>query len=534
MHYKTAIVKSSQICVKFDTERSEYLKILGQLKSLYGADAEKDGDEWVWHVNDNDRNRSVLNNLGFIVEDPAEEDKDLSGVSSRLREYQRTGVRFFVKYDGSALLGDDMGLGKTCQSLSYVAHKDRYPLLIICPATLKLNWQDEYTMWCGDKESVAVLNGRKPYRVGAKVVIINYDILTYWESMLIRWSPTQIIADEVQKVKKTSGNVAKRTQAFMNICKNRDLIALSGTPIENRPYEFFNILNLLRPKIFKSSFQFGAQFCGAPSRNRYTGQVEYKGSKNLAELNALLRTVMLRRLKKDVLTELPAKTRVAVPMELDVKLRKEYYELEESIKNAREVNIANGIEVKNSVEALKQLAVKMKMVSVIKWIKDYLEGGEKLVVFGIHRAVIAELMQEFGKIAVKIDGSVTGAKRHEAVNRFQNDPSIRLLFGNLQAAGVGITLTTAPATAHIEFDWGPSSHIQGEDRIYRIGQEADAVFAYYLIAKGTIEESLLKMIDHKQRILDKILDGTPANDEFPLLELLNAVRFKRRSQVVGI
>jgi len=517
--FRIAKVMQGKLRADFETTRREYLRILGQIKALYGAKPEKITDgKWYWWIADSDRNRSVLTNLGFTIEDPFDKDIELPGTSGLLRNYQRTGVRFMDRTNGSMILGDDMGLGKTCQSLSYVAMTNRYPLLIVCPASLKLNWEREYDMWCFGREPVEILSGRKPHLIGAKVAIINYDILSYWKTVIMRWNPKQAIFDEVQYIKRTNNSVAARTKAAIQISRGRSTIFLSGTPIKSRPYEFFNLLNLLDPEKFPSAHQFGARFC-APTRNHFSGYLEYKGATNLAELNALLKPLMLRRRKEDVLKELPPKQRIVVPLPVEFKYMKEYRDLESAIRNNKATG-REALQVRNKVEALKQLAVKMKMKSAIDWIKDYLEDAEKLVVFTTHTAPLDQFMEVFGDIAVKVNGKVTGDKRQAAVDKFQNDPSCRLFFGNLQAAGVGLTLTAANATAHMEFGWTPADHTQGEDRVHRIGQKADSVFAYYMVASGTIDEWLMEILDDKQKVVDAVLDGVDTEESMMLTALM--------------
>jgi SNF2 family DNA or RNA helicase len=160
----------------------------------------------------------------------------------------------------------------------------------------------------------------------------------------------------------------------------------------------------------------------------------------------------------------------------------------------------------------------------IDWISEFLESGQKLVVFVTHIDTINQLMLAFPKNAVRFDGSVSQIDRDKAVTRFQTDDSINLFFGMLDSqgkpAGVGITLTAAWATATIEYQWSPGVHDQADDRIHRIGQK-NACINYKLIANKTIENFLVKMQDSKRKILDKVLDGTETNQGSLLTELIN-------------
>ena len=233
---------------------------------------------------------------------------------------------------------------------------------------------------------------------------------------------------------------------------------------------------------------------------------------------------MLRRKKKDVLKELPAKVWSFIPMELDN--RKEYVQAENNFikwvhetKGKDAAEKARGAEVLSSIEALKQLAVKGKLEQAMDWIEDFLQSGKKLVVFATHKFVIQTLVDEFPDISVKVDGSVSMKKRQEVVDQFQKDKKIKLFIGNIKAAGVGITLTAASDVAFLELPWTPGELEQASDRVHRIGQN-DSVSIYYLLAHETIEDKIATMIDNKRKILDGILDGKETDDESLLTKLL--------------
>jgi len=241
----------------------------------------------------------------------------------------------------------------------------------------------------------------------------------------------------------------------------------------------------------------------------------FDGASNTMELNSLLidkkTGVMLRRLKKDVLKDLPDKTYSVIPFEIDN--RKEYEYAEEDFiawvserKGNRAAMNASRAEALAQIEALKQIATAGKMAQVKQWIRDFLDDNGKLVVFCTHKFPIGELMEEFGSIAVKIDGSSSANQRTEAVDKFQNDDNIRLFVGNIRAAGLGITLTTASNVAILELPWSPGELVQAADRLHRIGQK-DNVTVYYLVANATIEERIADLLDNKRTVLDAVLDG---------------------------
>ena len=160
------------------------------------------------------------------------------------------------------------------------------------------------------------------------------------------------------------------------------------------------------------------------------------------------------------------------------------------------------------------------MSSVMDWIHEFLETDNKLVVFAIHKFVIDLLMERFGNVAVKIDGSVKMKDRDAAVQSFQNDDSCRLFVGNIKAAGLGLTLTAASNVAIIEYPWTPGDLVQAEDRCHRIGQK-NSVNVHYLLANNTIENTLAAILDSKRKVLDKVLDGVETEDDSLLTELIN-------------
>lgn len=233
--------------------------------------------------------------------------------------YQRKGVRKIHHFDGRALLADEMGLGKSLQSLLYMEESQSYPAVIVCEAGLKFNWEREAKIHCNIRATV--LEGRQPSVKAlrrTKLIIINYDILGDWLPLLRKLRPQLIILDECQMIK---NRAAKRTKHVKKLCKiAQRVLGLSGTPLTNRPAELWPILNILRPDLFNSFFSFGARYC-QPQRRRWGW--EYKGAVRLKELNTLLNTTcMIRRLKVDVLEQLPKQSRYVVPLEISN--RKEY------------------------------------------------------------------------------------------------------------------------------------------------------------------------------------------------------------------
>lgn len=446
---------------------------------------------------------------------------EVVGLKRQLFPYQLEGVQFIESRNGRALVGDEMGLGKTAQALSWLQlHPEARPAIIVCPASLKLNWAREAEMWMSSPK-YQVINGRpNGTPLTGEIIIINYDICSDWMERLVAYKPKVVVTDECHYYKNSK---AIRTKAIKTLAKGvPHFIALSGTPIVNRPNEMFNAISCVQPKLFPSYFKFAQRYCGAV-HNGFGW--DFGGASNTEELHRILTdTVMIRRKKADVLKDLPPKMRNVVPMELDN--QKDYSRAEaDFIRWLREefgkakADAAKRAEALVRIESLKQLAVAGKMREATEWIQDFLETGEKLVVFAVHKNVIDSVMKAFPG-AVKVDGSCSQEERQKAVDRFQNDPTCRLFVGNIKAAGVGLTLTKSSNTCFLELGWTPGDHDQAEDRVHRIGQESDSVNAWYLLASSTIEEEIAKLIDRKRAVLAKVLDGEEITEESMLSELL--------------
>ena len=427
-------------------------------------------------------------------------------------------------FDGRALCALDQGLGKTFTSLLHLSrHPEKLPAIVVCPAIVKYTWEHEALRAFGWRS--AVLEGTHPGEVGhvstkPQLVVINYDILRYW----VKWlrhhvKPRTIIIDECQFCASSS---AKRTKATRDLCEGvPNVLALSGTPLINRPIELFPILNILRPDIFNSRWSFAQEYCDP----RWTPWGwKYTGSSNTQQLNqVLLGTCMIRRRKVDVLQDLPDKLRSVVPVPLSN--RREYRQADQDFLNwLRKIDPTKAVraaraESVSKVGYLLRLCAELKLPAVVEWIKEFLsESDEKLVVFAKHRAMLAGMRLGVGMDSLLIDGSVTGRHRKSIVDRFQTDKRVRLLFGNA-ALGVGATLTAANNVAMTELDWTPGAMLQKEDRCHRIGT-TKTVWIHYLVAHGTIEEKLCYILQQKQEILSSILDGGKMDEDLGVFDQL--------------
>ena len=445
----------------------------------------------------------------------------IPGLKGTLRPFQTIGVAFAESKNGRILNADEQGMGKTIETLAWIQlHRDQIPVIIVCTASLKLNWERETELWLPNPK-VEVLSGTTPYKTKGEILIINYDIAFAWIEKLRELKPKILILDEIHKIK---SNKALRTKAIKKIEKGIPYLhGLTGTPIKNKPVEAYNIINLIDKTLFSNYIAYTRRYCNAHSNGF---GIDVNGASNTDELHQkLIQTIMLRRKKEDFLKELPDKIYSFLPIEIDNE--KEYREAEADFiayvrreKGNEAAKRIESVEALAKIEGLKQLAVKGKMTSAIEWIKDFLESDNKLVVFCTHKFVIEKLMAEFKHIAVRIDGTVNIKDRQRSVDIFQHNPECKLFVGN-EAAEEGLTLTASSYVFHLEYPWSPTSIDQRNDRCHRIGQK-DNVTVYYPFAQNTIEEKIAKMLDEKRKIISSVVDGKETEQGNLLHEIMQS------------
>lgn len=449
--------------------------------------------------------------------------------------YQKAGINYALTHP-SVLFGDEMGLGKTIQAIGVInADESIKKVLVICPASLKLNWKRELKKWLTREMSIGISEGKQCYAGYVDICILNYDIAQKHEKLLqsVLWD--LVIIDEAHYLKNPK---AKRTQtilgreAYKDKCalpgiKARRRIALTGTPIPNRPVEGFGIFHYLAPSEFPKFFPYAIRYCDG---HQNAHGWDLNGASNLFELQEKLRaSCMVRRLKADVLKELPAKRRTVIEIECEDGIVSEEMEAWESrqdqineLRAAVELAKASDDEdeYKRAVEAL-NVRVKatfteisqmrhdtavLKIPYVIEHLKNAIEDGHKVVCFAHHHDVIDALRHEFGPVAVSVYGMTSMQGRQDAVDRFQKDPDCKLFIGGILAAGVGLTLTAASHVVFAELDWVPGNVTQAEDRCHRIGQH-DMVLVEHLVLEGSLDARMAKILVEKQEVIEQALDA---------------------------
>ena len=438
--------------------------------------------------------------------------------------FQRAGIAYVLETDNT-LIADEMGLGKTIQALGVInADETIKRVLVVCPASLKLNWKREAKKVLVRNFPVNVLVGKRlnPGSGRMAFTIVNYDILAKFETALpdnAAWD--LLVADEAHYAKNPSAQRAKALARVAKRCKRR--IFLTGTPVANRPVDVHALLKILKPDLFPNFKRFADRYCDA----KYNGfGWDFTGHSNLEELQGILReSVMVRRLKKDVLTELPAKTRSVIEIPADTpELRDCVYnetggdlmdtlkELFGSGRTAEQVvDEESGIDEIAEAAKLRHNTAMAKVAHVSQFVRETLESERKVIVFAHHRDVTDELMKELGEFnPVRITGDTSMENRQKAVDEFQYNQKVRVFVGNFHAAGVGLTLTKSRTVVFAELDWVPGNISQAEDRAHRIGQQ-DNVNVYHLVVQGSIDAWLAGMVVEKQDVIDRATDRNEAS-----------------------
>ncbi|MNR87147.1 RNA polymerase-associated protein RapA [compost metagenome] len=456
--------------------------------------------------------------------------------------HQREGIEFLLRprpYRG-ALLADDMGLGKTRQAL--IAAHEAHPrgrMLVVCPASLKLNWEREIHAVLGAQE-VSVLGRDEGL---ARWTIVNYDRLRSHQTELDSEDWACLILDEAHYLKNRhsqrsllvlGGEHRPRKRGTLPPGRIRGLveraervILLTGTPITNRPLDLFALLRAIGHPLGDDLLRYAVRYCAA-------FQTEWGwdmgGASHLDELHDRLRDVLLRRSKDEVL-DLPPKLRTYMPVEVDlVAYRKVWLDYVQLLaKRKRRVPRALLLA---EVAKLRHAAALAKVPAAIAHVEAVLEAGEKVIVFTCHTGVVEALMRRFGPSAVRLTGEDGPAQRQAAVDAFQNDPEVRLFVGNLVAAGVGVSLTAATQVLFVDYSFVPAEHLQAEDRPYRIGQ-SNAVTVTYLSALGTLDEEIERLLAQKLAVVSEAIEGQLPQLQDSFLDDLLAVLAKEPGMQPG-
>lgn len=443
--------------------------------------------------------------------------------------FQKAGIQYGLDKQ-AVLIADEMGTGKTIQTVGIInSDKSLKKILIICPATLKINWKKEIERWLTRDLSITIVNGSKQVDP-ANITILNYDILTKHHDFIHKTKWDLLVVDEAHYLK---NHRAKRTMEVVgengqNSIEARRKVFLTGTPLLNRPIEGWTIFSYLSPDTFRSFWKYANRYCNA--QNNGFGW-DFSGASNLEELQTVLRGhFMIRRLKKDVLKELPPKIRQVITLPTngcasivkqegetatkyqdkleEIRMRAELAKINEDEAGYREAIEELSLESLSMFEEMAKIRHELalaKVPNVCKHIENVLEETNKVVIFAHHRDVVEKLSENFKDISVKVFGGMSSKQKDEAVTRFQTDDNIRVFIGNIKSAGVGLTLTASSHVIFAELDWVPANITQAEDRCHRISQ-TESVLVQHLVVDGSLDVQMAQAIVDKQAIIEKALD----------------------------
>lgn len=434
------------------------------------------------------------------------------------KPHQIEACDFLVRNNGRAINGDVPGLGKTLASIMYMQKLDKWPCLVVCPSSVKGHWAKEFGEFTGHK--AVIVEGTAPYEgtLDHELAIINYDILAAQMPWLTEQNFEVIVFDECHALANTQTKWTKAARILAKRCAR--VQGLSGTPIANRPSDFWPILNMIRPDLFSDFNAYAWEYC-APRFHEKFGRWEYKGATNMDKLHALVKPFMLRR-GKEVLN-LPQQSLSVQFVEMDNReiydaLHKQYLDVARRPSFGRN----KGLEKLTLLQNLLMLVARCKARSTVHWIRDYLKNNpqEKLIAFCTHTPMLDVIYRRAAAEgeAIFINGSVSSAKRTNLIEQFQTNPSCRLAVCNIKAAGAGITLTAATKSVVAELPWTSKDVTQIMGRNHRIGQTRETEMIF-LLTQGTIEEKLCKVIQEKQAIHEAIIEGKKL-DDLPLHKLL--------------
>jgi len=323
-----------------------------------------------------------------------------------------------------------------------------------------------------------------------------------WIDELAKQKIIGIYVDEAHRLSNPDSIQTRCFIKLLNALNPKLLVPLTGTLKRNKTKDMFPILNMIAPELFPNKYKFQWEYCD-PQRSAFGW--DFSGSSNEEQLHELLKKIMIRRLKKDV-TDLPPRTFSVIPVEPSSDGMKNYRKAHKDAKDEIE-KMTNTLAIKNELSSLKRFAYLAKREQTFAWIDEYLESQDKLVIAVWHKLVMKDLMDHCGKVALKIDGGVTGKNRQIAEDRFQTDPTIKIIILQIEAGGEGITLTASNGILIVECPDTPRQLIQVCDRIHRIGQKSDTVTIYYLFADGTIENTIADRIEQSYKSFSNILDG---------------------------
>ncbi|MEO1526490.1 MAG: DEAD/DEAH box helicase [Planctomycetota bacterium] len=434
-----------------------------------------------------------------------------------LYPHQVDGVAFLLARR-RAILADDMGLGKTRQSL--VAMKQAEPdgpWLIICPASVKRNWEREIRLAFDTPQTVAILSGKSsvPAKGFRGWLILNYDIVKKHLDGLCQIRFRGFICDEAHYLKNHRTQRSKATRKLIESTESPVVHCLTGTPMTNRPSDLFPLLQLVEHPLGKSFLGFARRYCDAKK-----GEFGWdtKGASNLDELTLQLDGTLLRRTKDEVL-DLPGKMRTWLTVDVPIETARRGTRrvvatlLKRTSNHATEGDQASRLppisrqKLLARLQPIRSSIAGAKFSHTLEFARGILDQGEKVVIFSCFQELVETHYDAFEEYGVRwMTGGTSADDRQQAIDDFQTRDDVRVFFATLIAGGVGINLTAARHMIFNDLDWVPANHWQAEDRAYRIGQK-HPVNVYYFIASKSIDEFIGVVLKTKSDMIRTVVDG---------------------------
>lgn len=446
------------------------------------------------------------------------------GEEMKLYKYQEEFIKGAESYYGEhdfLMLADEPGLGKSAQAICLASALRSKRVLIICPASLKIMWEREVLAWSGRFYPQIIKTSAK--NLEGNCYILNYDVCKKHRTLCVAWDPDFIILDEAHYLKNPT---SMRTKAVLGsvkeegIVNGRRVLALTGTPIPNRPIELFPLLHACSPAILdhKGYFEYAQRYCSAWQA---PWGFDVTGSSNSEELCRIVGKVMIRRVKEDVLGELPPKTYKLVVVEPDKATRavlkeEKNFSVDSLSKTTHTISI-------EGLSTVRRLMGEAKIKMALDHIKGLLVDVPKIVIFAHHASVVDGLYEgllDYGP--VKLTGKTGTDRRQKAVDMFQRNESSRVFIGNIQAASVGLTLTAASYIVFVESSWVPSEIEQASNRCHRIGQ-TNNVTVEFLVVKKSLDEHILTKVLEKREVIDELIVPTELSVSLLIEKLENQV-----------
>ena len=432
-------------------------------------------------------------------------------------EHQKIAVEKLLAND-KFILADDMGLGKTTSAVIASLESKARKILIVCPASLKINWEREIRNYSDRK--VLIVEGRK-WGSTFDFYIINYDIIKNYHTtdksedsddykLLVNANFDLAIVDEAHYI---SNATANRTRLLNDVLETIPKVwLLTGTPMTSRPINYFNLLKIVESPLALNWQSYVRRYCKGYQFNVGNRKVwNTSGASNLDELRERTKNLVLRRMKTDIL-DLPEKIVTPVFVELTSKMYDEELEDFTRITNDKKDNETISVTL-NRLMKIRQLIAYEKIPYTCELIDKCLEQGKKVIVLTNFTMSLDMIHEKYKKNSVTLDGRMNKDKRQENVDRFQTDDKIKVFIGNIKAAGVGITLTAAEVVIMNDLSFVPADHSQGEDRAYRYGQK-NSVLVYYPVFENTVEKIIYNILQKKKNVIDQVMGDGEYSESF--------------------